>query len=156
MRLMSYVKSYGGYTKSELNDLQLKNRILVNGMKKNLTYIIKENDIITIDGKIIDVIPNEYYLYNKPIGIVCTNDLNVKGNIITHLNLKNRVFSVGRLDKDSHGLLILTNDGNLSNQLINGNNHIEKEYLVTVKDKITLEFINNMRKELLGFSKGEK
>ena len=85
-------------------------------------------------NKVIKEVPNQYFIYNKPIGVVCTNDLNVKNNIISHLNLKDRLFCVGRLDKDSHGLLILTNDGVFSNKLINGKNHIEKEYLVKVKD----------------------
>lgn len=149
MRLMSYVKSYCGCTKSELNKLQNQDLILVNGEKKNLTYIIKDGDVVTVANKVIEVIPNQYFIYNKPIGVVCTNDLNVNGNIITHLNLENRMFCVGRLDKDSHGLIILTNDGIISNSLINGKNHIEKEYLVTVKEKITNDFIVNMSKSVV-------
>lgn len=149
MRLMSYIKSYGGYTKSQLYLLQEENRILVNGEKKNLTYIIRDGDLVTVDNKIIEKVNNIYYIYNKPIGVVCTNDLNVKGNILTTLNLKNRVFCVGRLDKDSHGLIILTNDGLFSNKIINGKNHIEKEYLVKVKDIITVDFITKMQESVV-------
>lgn len=149
MRLMSYIKSYCGCTKSELNKMQEQGLILVNGEKKNLTYIIKEGDVVTVCNKVIKEVPNQYFIYNKPIGVVCTNDLNVKNNIISHLNLKDRLFCVGRLDKDSHGLLILTNDGVFSNKLINGKNHIEKEYLVKVKDKITDDFIVNMSKSVV-------
>lgn len=149
MRLMSYIKSYCGCTKSELIKLQEEGFILVNGEKKNLTYIIRDRDVVTVKDRIIEKVPNKYFIYNKPIGIVCTNDLNVKDNIISHLNLEYRVFCVGRLDKDSHGLLILTNDGSLSNRLINGKNHIEKEYLVKTKDKITDDFIANMQKSVI-------
>lgn len=149
MRLMSYVKSYGGYTKSQLKLLQEENRILVNGEKKNLTYIIRDGDTVTVDNKIIEEVDNIYYIYNKPIGVVCTNDLNVKGNICTTLNLKNRFFCVGRLDKDSHGLIILTNDGLFSNKIINGKNHIEKEYLVKVKDIINEDFIFKMQESVV-------
>lgn len=149
MRLMSYIKSYCGCTKSELIKLQEEGFILVNGEKKNLTYIIRDQDVVTVKDRIIEKVPNKYFIYNKPIGVVCTNDLNVKNNIISHLNLKDRLFCVGRLDKDSHGLLILTNDGVFSNKLINGKNHIEKEYLVKVKDKITDDFIVNMSKSVV-------
>ena len=149
MRLMSYVKCYLGCTKSELNKLQDDGLILVNGEKRNLTYIIKNNDIITVNGEVLLEVPNKYYIYNKPIGIVCTNDVKVSGNIYNHLNLENRMFCVGRLDKDSHGLIILTNDGIFSNKLINGKNHIEKEYLVKVKDKISDDFLKNMSKSVV-------
>lgn len=149
MRLMSYVKCYLGCTKSELNKLQDDGLILVNGEKRNLTYIIKNNDIITVNGEVLLEVPNKYYIYNKPIGIVCTNDVKVSGNIYNHLNLENRMFCVGRLDKDSHGLIILTNDGIFSNKLINGKNHIEKEYLVKVKDKISDGFLKNMSKSVV-------
>lgn len=149
MRLMSYVKNYGGYTKSQLISLQNENRILVNGIKKNLTYIIEKEDVITIDNIVINKTDNKYYIYNKPVGIVCTNDINIKNNILNAINLPHRVFCLGRLDKDSHGLIILTNDGLLSNKLMNGNNDIEKEYLVKVKNEITSDFIKNIQKPMI-------
>lgn len=143
MRLHSYLKNNADLTKSELMKLFNENRILVNGEATTLLYEVSDSDVITIDGKVINELKKVYYIYNKPIGITCTNSTLKEGNL-KDLNLPQRVFALGRLDKDSHGLLILTNDGALSNSLMNSDKHVEKEYIVKVKNLITDEFIDKM------------
>ena len=143
MRLHSYLKNNADLTKSELMKLFNENRILVNGEATTLLYEVSDGDVITIDGKVISKLKKVYYIYNKPIGITCTNSTLKEGNL-KDLNLPQRVFALGRLDKDSHGLLILTNDGSLSNSLMNSDKHVEKEYIVKVKNLITDEFIKKM------------
>lgn len=149
MRLQNYVKNNYNVTKSQLMDLYHDNRILVNDKLENLSYNIKDGDVVTIDGKVVNNINYVYYLYNKPIGVVCTNDTLVTDNIISKLNLSTRVYSVGRLDKISHGLLIITNDGEFTHKLLNPKCHIEKEYIVKVKNKIDKEFISKMEDNYL-------
>lgn len=143
MRLHSYLKNNANLTRSELMKLRNENRILVNGETTDLLYEVGFSDVITIDGKEITEQRKVYYLYNKPIGIECTNS-DRKPNNLKSLNLSSRVFSLGRLDKDSHGLLILTNDGKLSDKLMNANSHVEKEYIVKTKYDIDEVFLDKM------------
>lgn len=148
MRLQTYVKNNGNYTKSQTILLQKENRILVNGKKENLSFNLKDNDVVTIDNKVIEKNDFVYFIYNKPIGIVCTNDINVENNIIAKIGYDKRIYTVGRLDKDSHGLIILTNDNKLCHRVLT-HDDIEKEYLVKVKDKIDDDFIINMSKSVI-------
>ena len=108
--------------KEQVFKLIKENKVLVNEKIQPLSYIVLEDDIITVDGKQLKKVPYVYYLYHKPKGVVCTNNVNIKGNIVEKLNLPFRVFCVGRLDKDTSGLIILTNDGVFSNSIINSNN----------------------------------
>lgn len=157
IHLAKALKERGNFTKSEVKDLISNSRVLVNETKKPLSYIVDESDIITVDGKVLEKVEKVYYLYHKPCGVICTNNLKIQNNIVNSLNLDKRVFSVGRLDKDTSGLLILTNDGEFANSIINGNNEIEKEYVVTVKYYLTDEFLENITKPILlrgKFTKG--
>ena len=142
MRLYLFVKNNANLTRSEVTSLQNDGRILVNGKIVSLTTDIIDSDIVTIDNNIIRKKPFVYYLYNKPIGIICTNNKKVAGSILNHIDIEERVYPIGRLDKESRGLLILTNDSNLCHQVLS--NHFEKEYIVKVKDKITNDFITAM------------
>lgn len=99
MRLHSYIKNYGNYTKSELLNLFNCNKILVNNEIKKLSYVINDNDIISVDGKIINKIPFAYFLYNKPIGLISSND-DKPNSFINHINIPFKVYCVGRLDKN--------------------------------------------------------
>lgn len=146
MRLQSYVKNYGNFTKSEVIKLQNQNRILVNNEFNLLSYNLKEEDVVTIDNKVLERIPYVYYLFNKPKGIICTNDIKKDNNIKSYLNIKERVYSIGRLDKDSHGLLILTNDNNFCHYVLE---NMEKEYVVRVKNIITNEFLDGIENGVL-------
>ena len=149
VHLAKALKERGNYTKSEVYKLIEENRVLVNGIKQPLSYVVLENDIITVDNIKLEKVEKVYYLYHKPIGVICTNNKNIKDNIIDKLNLENRVFCVGRLDKDTSGLLILTNDGIFSDLLMNPLSHVEKEYIVKVKYQITDTFLENIKKPIL-------
>ena len=105
--------------------------------------------MITYKGKVIDKEDFVYYLYNKPKGLVCTNDLTNKDSYLKTINLEKRVFCVGRLDKESSGLIILTNDGQYTNELLNPITHVEKEYIVKVKERIDQEFIEKVQKPVV-------
>ena len=147
MRLYLYVKNALDITRSEITKLHKEKRILVNGNFVNLTYDVIDSDKVSVDGKIIKKVPFVYYLYNKPIGIVCTNNKEVADSIRNNLDIPFRVYPIGRLDKESRGLLILTNDSNFTNKVLS--THYEKEYIVKVKDKISEEFITNMPKSMV-------
>ena len=103
------------------------------------------NDIIKVNGKSIRKDVQLIYIgFNKPKGITCTTELHIKGNIIEYINHPERIFPIGRLDKDSEGLIFLTNDGNMVNKILRAGNNHEKEYIVTVNKPITEKFISTM------------
>lgn len=149
MRLFNYIKNSLNITKSQFIEEYNKNHILVNDKIVNMSYIIKNGDVITYKG--VEVLKEEfvYYLYNKPCGLVCTNDLDNKDSYLKTINLEKRIFCVGRLDKNSSGLIILTNDGKYTNELLNPLTHVEKEYIVRVKEKIDQEFIEKVQKPVI-------
>lgn len=148
MRLYNYVKIYGNYTKSEIRQLNLNNSILVNNEKKSLLYPLKDNDIVTINNKIIYEKKLVYYLYYKPKGILSTIN-NDPSSYIHHINIKEKVMPAGRLDKDSEGLLLLTNDGKYINLICNPKTHFEKEYIVTLENKVTNDFLKNVGNSII-------
>lgn len=147
--LAKFVKETGNFTKSEVKKLINEKRILVNGKLESLAYIVQDTDYITLDNKELKRVPLVYYIYNKPKGIICSNRTDAENNLVNRLNLPYRVFSVGRLDKDSHGLLILTNDGQFAHNLLNPVSHVEKEYIVKVKYPIDEIFIQNISKPII-------
>ena len=147
MRLYLYVKNALDITRREITKLHEENRILVNGNFVNLTYDVADSDKVSVDGKVVKKVPFVYYLYNKPIGIVCTNNKEVVDSIRNRLDIPFRVYPIGRLDKESRGLLILTNDSSFTHKVLS--THYEKEYIVQVKDIISDEFIANMPKSMV-------
>lgn len=149
MRLYSYLKDFGNYTKSEVYLLFNESKVTVNNEKKTPSYIVKNNDKVCVNGILIKPIDKVYYIYNKPIGLLCTNDLTKSNSLIKHLNIDYKIHTVGRLDKDSHGLIILTNDGPFTNLVLSKETHIEKEYEVIIKDKVTALFLNKMQESII-------
>jgi len=106
---------------------------------------VGEGDVVKIDGKLLERREEVIYLaFNKPVGITCTTELYVKGNIINYINYPKRIFPIGRLDKESEGLIFLTNDGDIVNKILRAGNNHEKEYIVTVDKPITPVFIHKM------------
>lgn len=102
-------------------------------------------DVVTIDGKrIVNKVKPIYIILNKPPGITCTTDISDRTNIINYVNHKERIFPIGRLDKPSTGLIILTNDGDMVNKVLRVENNNEKEYIVTVNKTITAQFLKSM------------
>lgn len=144
MRLDAYVKNYGNYTEKEVRELQSESRILLNGKKELLACPINDGDIVTVDGKVINRLDMVYYLYNKPIGEVCSLSSLYDKTILNSISVDQKIYPVGRLDKESHGLIILTNDGQFCHKVLNSTDHIEKEYRVKVQNEITKEFIKRM------------
>lgn len=120
---------------------------LLIGKVPELGTKISEGDEVRVDGKLISNPEEEhvYIAFNKPVGIVCTTDTRVeKDNIIDYINHQKRIFPIGRLDKPSEGLILLTSDGDIVNKILRARNHHEKEYIVDVNKPITDEFIRRM------------
>lgn len=149
MRLYSYLKDFGNYTKSQVNLLFSESRVTVNNEIKTPSYIVKDKDLVYVNGIVIKPVDKVYYIYNKPIGLLCTNDLTKTNSLIKHLNIDYKIHTVGRLDKDSHGLIILTNDGPFTNLVLSKETHIKKEYEVIVKDKVTNIFLDKMQESIM-------
>ena len=147
MRINKYLSKIGICSRREADKLVDSGRIKINDEKAILGTKIKEGDKITIDNKLIKPKKKKTNLiaFNKPKGIVCTtNRLIEKNNIIDYINFSERIFPVGRLDKLSEGLILLTNDGSVVNKILRSRNNREKEYLVEVNKNITVDFIRQM------------
>ena len=147
MRINKYLSQIGICSRREADKLIDSGRIKVNNELAVLGTKIKEGDKITIDNKLIKPKKKKiiFIAFNKPKGIVCTtNRMIEKNNIIDFINFPERIFPVGRLDKLSEGLILLTNDGSLVNKVLRSRNNKEKEYLVEVNKNITADFIRQM------------
>ncbi len=147
MRINKYLSQIGICSRREADKLVDSRRVKVNDEIAILGTKIKEGDKIAIDNKLIKPQKKKTILiaFYKPRGIVCTtNSLIEKNNIIDYINFPERIFPVGRLDKLSEGLILLTNEGSLVNKILRSRNNKEKEYLVEVNKNITLDFIRQM------------
>ena len=123
-------------------------RITINGVVPELGTKVSDEDEILVDGKTIKKEAEEfvYIAFNKPVGIVCTTDTKRENdNIIEYINHPKRIFPIGRLDKPSEGLILLTSDGDIVNKILRARNNHEKEYLVRVNKPITEKFLEKMR-----------
>lgn len=145
-RLNKAMAQTGFCSRREADKYIEKGAVKINGKPVVLGDKVTASDEISVNGKVITKEDEMVYLvFNKPIGITCTTDENVKGNIISYLNYPKRIFPIGRLDKPSDGLIFLTNDGDIVNKILRARNHHEKEYLVTVDKPITDEFVHKMQ-----------
>ncbi|MEO1259736.1 MAG: 23S rRNA pseudouridine(2604) synthase RluF [Bacteroidota bacterium] len=143
--LNKYISDTGICSRREADKMIKDGRVTINGEPTRLGNRVFEGDVVRIDNKPLRAKPKALYIaFNKPVGIVCTTDLKEKKNIISYINHPQRLFPIGRLDKPSQGLIFLTNDGNIVNKILRAGNNNEKEYLVTVKQKITADFIKKM------------
>lgn len=123
-----------------------KGQVTVNGELAGLGDRVMPGDVISVNGKLITENNNLVYIaLNKPVGITCTTDLRIEGNVVAFINHKERIFHIGRLDKPSEGLLLMTNDGDIVNKILRAGNSHEKEYIVKVDRPITEEFLKRMR-----------
>lgn len=145
MRLNNYISSTGICSRREADKLIEQKKVLINGKVAQIGQPVNEGDVVKVNGKIIKPKKtNVYIALNKPVGITCTTERHVKGNIIDYINYPERIFPVGRLDKPSEGLIILTSDGSIVNKILRSENNHEKEYVVTVNKDITSDFISKM------------
>ncbi|WP_172254219.1 pseudouridine synthase [Saccharibacillus deserti] len=146
MRINKYVSETGFCSRRETNRLLAAGRISINGQPCGGADHVQPGDKVTIDGRAIPQKAEAVYLaLNKPRGIVCTHAEGVAGNIADFMDFPVRIFPVGRLDKDSEGLILLTNDGSIVNRMMRAENGHEKEYAVTVDKPVTEDFLQRMR-----------
>lgn len=145
VRLNKYIGESGFCSRREADRLIEKGVVFINKIKADIGTKVMPSDVVTINGTIIKPKENKVYIaLNKPVGITCTTDTSIKGNIIDFINYPERIFHIGRLDKPSQGLIFLTNDGDIVNKILRAGNNHEKEYLVTVDKPITSDFIKGM------------
>ena len=145
IRLNKYISETGICSRREADRLIEQGKVLVNGKVGELGTKVSDEDIVKVNGTELKSKPKTIYIaFNKPIGIICTTDLEIKHNIIHYLNFEQRIFPIGRLDKDSSGLILLTNDGDIVNKILRAENNHEKEYIVSVDKEITQDFIQKM------------
>ena len=147
-RINKYLSEVGFCSRRKADDYISDGRVYINGKPALLGSKVSIEDEISVDGEIIQNKDKKkvYIAFNKPVGIECTGNNKVTDNIIDYINHKERLFTIGRIDKQSEGLILLTNDGDIVNNVLRAENRKEKEYIVTVNKKITTEFIDKMRK----------
>ena len=142
MRLNKFLAETGACSRREADQWIEAGRVSVNGAPAVLGTQVNEGDEVRVDGQPLRPRPKRVYLaLNKPIGIECTTDRDVPGNIVDFVGYPERIFPIGRLDKDSEGLILLTNDGDIVNTVLRAEHEHEKEYIVAVDRPLTPAFL---------------
>lgn len=145
MRINKFISETGICSRREADQYIQAKKVTINGITAELGSTVEPGDVVKLDGKLIGAKRKPVYIaLNKPVGITCTTEKHVRGNIVDFVNHKERIFPIGRLDKDSEGLIFLTNDGDIVNRILRAENNHEKEYIVTVNKKITDSFLQGM------------
>lgn len=145
IRLNKFLSEAGVCSRREADRLVEAKRVTVDGSVAVMGQKVSHDQCIEIDGKPIKKEEEKVLLaFHKPKGIVCTTSKKDKDNIVDYINYGKRIYPIGRLDKDSHGLILLTNQGELVDKILRGSNYHEKEYIVTVNKKVTPEFLKGM------------
>ncbi|SDJ90749.1 ribosomal large subunit pseudouridine synthase F [Ferrimonas sediminum] len=150
-RLNKFISESGFCSRREADKLIEQNRVTINGRTPELGTKVLPGDQVAVDGKPIKASASNksdriYIAYNKPIGITCTTERDVHGNIVDAIGHKRRIFPIGRLDKPSEGLIFLTSDGDIVNKILRAENAHDKEYVVTVDQPVSERFIERMSK----------
>jgi len=145
MRLNKYLAETGACSRRQADQWIDAGRVTVNGTRAVLGTQVGDGDDVQVDGQPLRAKPKRVYLaLNKPVGVECTTDRDVPGNIVDFVGYPERVFPIGRLDKDSEGLILLTNDGDIVNNVLRAENEHEKEYIVAVDRPLTPAFLAGM------------
>ncbi|MFH4967105.1 23S rRNA pseudouridine(2604) synthase RluF [Gaetbulibacter sp. M240] len=147
-RINKFLSEAGYCSRRKADKLIEEGRVTINGIVPEMGTKIAPGDVVAVDGEVVKNNKEAfvYLAFNKPVGIVCTTDTRVeKDNIIDYINYPKRIFPVGRLDKMSEGLILLTDDGDIVNKILRASNNHEKEYIVTVNKPISQTFIDRMR-----------
>jgi len=145
LRLNKFISESGKSSRRGADKLISEGKVTINGKVATLGSQVEPGDEVRVGGNPIKVAKNYVYIaLNKPVGITSTTERHIKGNIIDLVNHPLRIFHIGRLDKDSEGLILLTNDGDIVNEILRAENKHEKEYIVTVDKPITPEFLKRM------------
>ena len=145
IRLNKYIASSGLCSRREADTLIESGKVTINGETAVQGSKVMDGDIVLVNGR--KVTPDDdmiYIAFNKPLGVTCTTDKRDPSNIIDYIGFDERIFPVGRLDKNSSGLILLTNDGSIVNKLLRAENGHEKEYLVTVNRPYDKNFLRSM------------
>ena len=145
MRLNKFLAETGACSRREADQWIEAGRVTVNGARAVLGTQVNDGDDVRVDGQPLRAKPRRVYLaLNKPIGIECTTDRDVPDNIVDFVGYPERIFPIGRLDKDSEGLILLTNDGDIVNTILRAEHEHEKEYIVAVDRPLTPAFLAGM------------
>ena len=145
MRLNKFLAETGACSRREADQWIEAGRVTVNGVSAGLGTQVNAGDEVRVDGQPLRAKPRRVYLaLNKPVGIECTTDRDVPGNIVDFVGHPERIFPIGRLDKDSEGLILLTNDGDIVNTILRAEHEHEKEYVVSVDRPLTPAFLAGM------------
>ncbi|MGG4167677.1 23S rRNA pseudouridine(2604) synthase RluF [Rossellomorea vietnamensis] len=145
MRINKYISEAGKASRRGADKLITEGRVTINGRVAKIGDQVNPGDDVLVSGAPVRVARNNVYIaLNKPVGITSTTEKGVKGNIVDLVNHPLRIFNIGRLDKDSDGLILLTNDGDIVNEILRAENQHEKEYIVTVDRPISEDFIKQM------------
>lgn len=144
-RLNKFISDTGFCSRREADTYIANGEVTVNGQPAQMGVKVSELDTVLVKGQPLRSKPKRVYLaYHKPVGITCTTERHIQGNIIDAVKYPERIFPIGRLDKPSEGLIFLTNDGDIVNKVLRAGNAHEKEYVVTVNKPITEQFIRKM------------
>ena len=151
MRLNKHISDTGFCSRREADRLIGEGRVTVNGVRARVATELAEGDEVRVDGDVLRARTaakgqrrHVYIALNKPVGVTCTTEDAVKGNIVDFVGHQQRIFPIGRLDKDSEGLILLTSNGDIVNAILRAENKLEKEYLVAVNHRVTDEFLRGM------------
>ena len=150
MRLNKHISDTGFCSRREADRLIAEGRVTINGRKPGIGAQVEEGDIVLVDGQRLQARQAKagrrhvYIVLNKPVGVTCTTESDVKGNIVEFVGHEQRIFPIGRLDKDSEGMILLTSNGDIVNEILRAENKLEKEYLVAVNHPVTDEFLRGM------------
>ena len=143
--LNKYISDTGICSRREADKFIETGRVLLNGVVAVKGNRVEEGDEVLLDGKPLRKNPKRIYIaFHKPRGLTCTTDLRDKTNVISYINHPQRIFPIGRLDKDSEGLIFLTNDGDIVNKILRSRNGHEKEYIVVVDKELAPDFVKRM------------
>lgn len=146
VRLNKFIAETGLCSRRQADQWIAEGRVTINGRRAELGTPVTGGDEVRVNGRVIGTRQQEhvYIALNKPVGITCTTERHIAGNIIDFVAHEERIFPIGRLDKDSEGLILLTSDGDIVNQILRAENNHEKEYVVTVDRPITPDFLARM------------
>ncbi|MDH5829510.1 pseudouridine synthase [Luteimonas sp. M1R5S18] len=151
MRLNRYIADTGHCSRREADRMIGEGRVSVNGVRARIGAEVGEGDAVLLDGQPLRTRTaakgrrrHVYIALNKPVGVTCTTESAVKGNIVDFVGHEQRIFPIGRLDKESEGLILLTSNGDIVNAILRAENKLEKEYLVAVNHPVTAEFLRGM------------
>ncbi|MCM3635290.1 MULTISPECIES: 23S rRNA pseudouridine(2604) synthase RluF [Paenibacillus] len=145
MRINKFISETGYCSRREADKLVAEGRVTINGIKAELGSQAELGDDVRINGRPLGAQKKHVYIaLHKPVGITSTTERHIKGNIVDFVNHRERIFPIGRLDKDSEGLILLTNDGDVVNPILRSEGRHEKEYIVTVDKPLTPSFLKGM------------